>query len=230
MVQFHASFLFNTLFGTGREENKMIMRKITINTLFISSAIFLVSCKEPTPKEKMEQVIDNYMQEKFKEEQKNNPELIGSIQLDSIHVQDTITEQKKLGYEMIDLRKEAQRIMEEGKQLAEEFQSKNDMLAMYLDISNGTDAYTTTLKHDIEGLKKQWEEKRVRGEEIVKLLEEKRILIEKADSIKPLYYYVFAYYTANDDKMKTKSLVLAPFHISTDFMIVKEPDEILKED
>lgn len=198
--------------------------------IFFASITSCGSGNELSTKENLEQVVDNYMQEKFKQQMKDNPEIDGSITLDSLRIMDTITKKKELGLEILELKKQAQQLAEDGKNLTAEYQEKKDMLGMYSDLSQGTDSYSASMENDLEKLKSEWESKSKQANELMSKIESKLKSFKVADSIKPLYYYVFAYYTAIDNKISKKGQIVAPFHISMDFMIIKEPEEILKGD
>lgn len=208
------------------------MRTITITLPVLALIAILTGCSgnELSTKENLEQVVDNYMQEKFKQQMKDNPEIDGSITLDSLRIMDTITKKKELGLEILELKKQAQQLAEDGKNLTAEYQEKKDMLGMYSDLSQGTDSYSASMENDLEKLKSEWESKSKQANELMSKIESKLKSFKVADSIKPLYYYVFAYYTAIDNKINKKGQIVAPFHISMDFMIIKEPEEILKGD
>jgi hypothetical protein len=199
--------------------------------IIILSVLVLIGCSgnELSKKEKLEQLIDNYIQEKFKQQVKNDPEIEGSIALDSLWVMDTITKKKELAMEILELKRQAQKLIEDGKNLAAEYQEKKYILGMYNDLSQGTDSFSASVEHDLEKLRNERDAKLKQANELKRKMESNLKSFEVADSIQPLYYYVFAHYTVIDKKINKKGQIVAPFHISMDFMIIKEPEEILKE-
>lgn len=207
------------------------MKKIAIVTVLMSYGVFLTGCSEQKldTEERLKQVVENYMQINIKEGMKKYPEANFSLKLDSLQIKDTITAKKKLGLEVLELKKKALKLTEEGNELAEDYQDKKELLGMYSDLSQKEDAYNVSAKHDLEKIKKQWEGKSKEAEKILESINVKMDQFQKVDSIKPLYYYVFSYFTLKDNKKDTQKDVFAPFHISKDFMIIKEPEEILNE-
>lgn len=192
-------------------------------------AMVINSCTSQEGQKGLELVVDNYMQVKLADEMLKHSEADITFTLDSIQVVDTVTRKKQLGYEILEIRDKSSELTVEAKALKKKVQDKVDLAAMYSDLSSGEDAYTETIKHDLEALKEEFVQMTTLAASYEQQINEKFEEMKSADSTKVLYYYIVAHYKVTDNKTSVQKSVQAPFHISLENKILTEPDELLKK-
>lgn len=171
--------------------------------------LFLFSCSESkqelSHEEKLEAIVENYVKANFKDRE------VTDIKLKI----DTITPQRKMQMEAVDLLMEVNYLTQKGALLKRELERKKN--------SSMSDPKS------IEQMESKFEELHEETQIKIALAKEKQIRSKDADSISLSFFNVNATVSVVSDKdKKSKSTLKLPFYISDDYQTLKGPGDLIK--
>lgn len=194
--------------------------KVLFGGMLIAT-LFSCSQNEQSHEEKIRETVETYLDEMLR----NEP--ITAFTVDSIEI-NNISPKTVLQLEVNEYLKQLQDKSEEAKALKLEVQEALDLKLLYDDVTGGEkDDFSSSNNKSLEEKRLEFKKLKDDCDTLLKIAELKTQELENADSTSVSYYEVIA-----KGKITTKSNVeksaIYPFHISKEYVILKEPLELLK--